>query len=141
MEPSWRAALGTSDLEVWIADCSGTVRAWLLRRSVIEILAANQARLRFLVLDERTWPGEVAGDSASVQCAGRAGGEAGYVVVGARWRNVGRNNTELRLASGTAAVRADRSALKFLDTPVSAVDCTRFPAREAMMRRLQQESR
>ncbi len=141
VEPSWRAALGTSDLEVWVADCNGTVHGWLLRRSVIEILAGNQARLRFQVIDERTWPGEVAGESASVQCTGRAGGDPGYVVVGAKWRSIGKNGTELRLASATGAVRADRSALKFLDTPVTAVDCTRFPAREAMMRRLQQESR
>ncbi len=140
VEPAWRAKLGTSDLEVWLAACDGTVHAWLLRRSVLEVLAGNHARLRFQVLDERVWPGETAGDSASVQCSGRADGEAGFIVVGAKWRGVGKNNGELRLASATAAVRADRSALKFLDTPVSAVDCARFPAREAMMRRLQQET-
>jgi hypothetical protein len=117
------------------------VHAWLLRRSVVEVLAANQARLRFQVLDERAWTGETAGDSASVQCSGRAGGEPGYVVVGAKWRGVGKDNSELRLTSAAAAVRADRTALKFLDTPVAAVECARFPAREAMMRQLQQQPR
>jgi len=117
------------------------VHGWLLRRSVIEVVAANQARLRFLVLDERVWPGETAGDTASVQCNGRAGGEAGYVVVGAKWRSIGKDNKELRLNSATAAVRADPSALKFLDTPLAAVECARFPGREAMMRQLQQQSR
>ena len=141
VEPAWRSKLGTSDLEVWLADCAGVVHGWLLRRSVLEILAGSQARLRFQVLDERVWPGETAGDSASVQCAGRAGGEQGFVVIGAKWRSVGKADSELRLNSATAAVRADRSALKFLDTPVAAVECARFPAREAMMRRLQQESR
>lgn len=140
VEPAWRAKLGNSDLEVWIAACEGTVRAWLLRRSVLEVLAGNHARLRFQVLDERVWLGETAGESASVQCSGRADGEAGFVVIGAKWRGIGKNNAELRLAGATAAVRADRSALKFLDTPVSAVECARFPAREAMMRRLQQET-
>lgn len=141
VEPAWRTTLGTSDLEVWIADCEGVVHAWLLRRSVIEMLAGNQARLRFQVLDERTWAGETAGDSASVQCTGRADGAAGFVVVGAKWRGVGKDNAELRLTGAHGAVRADRSALKFLDTPVAAVECARFPAREAMMRRLQQERR
>jgi len=141
VEPSWRSKLGSSDLEVWLADCGGTVHGWLLRRSVIEVVAANQARLRFLVLDERVWPGETAGDTASVQCNGRAGGEAGYVVVGAKWRSIGKDNKELRLNSATAAVHADPSALKFLDTPLAAVECARFPGREAMMRQLQQQSR
>jgi len=141
VEPSWRSKLGSSDLEVWIADCGGTVHGWLLRRAVIEVVAANQARLRFLVLDERVWPGETAGDSASVQCNGRAGGEQGYVVIGAKWRSVGKDNKELRLNSAAGAVHADRSALKFLDTPVAAVECARFPAREAMMRQLQRQSR
>lgn len=141
VEPAWRTKLGASELEVWIADCDGVAHAWLLRRSVLEMLAGNHARFRFQVLDERVWAGETAGESASVQCTGRADGEAGFVVVGAKWRGIGKNNTELRLASATAAVRADRSALKFLDTPVAAVECTRFPAREAMMRRLQQEKR
>ncbi len=141
VEPTWRTPLGNTDLEVWLAECSGTVRAWLLRRSVLEALAGGQARLRFQVLDERTWPGETAGNSASVQCSGRADGEPGFIVVGARWRSAGRNNAELRLAGAAAAVRADRTALRFLDTPVAAVDCVRFPAREAMLRRLQQEKR
>jgi hypothetical protein len=141
VEPSWRSKLGSSDLEVWLADCGGDVHGWLLRRSVIEAVAANQSRLRFLVLDERVWQGQSAGDSASVQCNGRAGGEPGYVVVGAKWRGIGKDSKELTLQSATAAVRADRSALKFLDTPVAAVECARFPAREAMMRQLQQQSR
>lgn len=141
VEPAWRSKLGTSDLEVWLADCNGAVHAWLLRRTVLEALAANQARLRFQVLDERVWPAETAGDSASLQCAGKVGGEPGYVVVGAKWRSAGKGASELRLSSAAAAVRADRSALRFLDTPVSAVDCARFPAREALMRQLQQQSR
>jgi hypothetical protein len=141
VEPSWRSKLGSSDLEVWVVNCSGTTHGWLLRRSVIEVLAGNQARLRFQVLDERAWSGEIAGDTASVQCTGRAGGEAGYIVIGAKWRDVGKAGSELRLSGATAVVRLDRTAQKFLDTPVSAVECTRFPAREAMMRRLQQETR
>jgi hypothetical protein len=141
VEPSWRSRLGRSDLEVWIADCGGTVRAWLLRRSVVEVLAANQARLRFQVLDERAWPGETAGDSASNQCTGRANGEPGFIVIGAKWHAIGKNNSELRLSSAAAAVRADRTALKFLDTPVAAVECARFPAREATMRQLQHPPR
>lgn len=139
VEPAWRTKLGTSDLEVWIADCGGAVHAWLLRRSVLEALAGNQARLRFQVLDERVWAGESAGETVSLQCSGRADGEPGFVVTGAKWRGAGKGNAELRLASATAAIRADRSALKFLDTPVAAVECARFPAREEMMRRLQKK--
>ena len=138
VEPAWRAKLGTSDLEVWVADCNGAAHAWLVRRSVIEMLPGRQARLRFLILDDRAWSGETAGDTVSVQCSGRSGGDPGYVVVGAKWRAAG---SELRLSAATAAVRADRAAQKLVDVPVARIDCIRFPAREAMMRRLQQESR
>ena len=67
VEPSWRSKLGSSDLEVWVVNCNGTAHGWLLRRSVVEVLAGNQARLRFQVLDERAWSGETAGDTASVR--------------------------------------------------------------------------
>lgn len=138
--PSWRSALAPSDLEVWVASCSGTAHAWLVRRSVIEALSGNQARLRYQVLDDRAWPGETAGESASVQCSSKARGEAGYVVIGAKWRSAG-GGKELRLATASAAVRVDRTALKLVDVPTAAVDCVRFPAREAMMQRLQQETK
>lgn len=138
VEPSWRAKLGTSDFEVWVADCSGTAHAWLIRRAVIEALSGNQARLRFQVLDERVLEGQVAGDTVSVQCTGRQANDPGYVVIGAKWRTAG---AELKLNGATGALRADRAGQKFLDTAVTAVDCTRFPSREAMMRRLQQETR
>jgi hypothetical protein len=139
--PSWRSALGSSDLEVWVADCSGTAHAWLVRRSVIEVLGGNQARLRYQVLDDRAWPGETAGESTSVQCSSKARGEAGYVVVGAKWRSVGSGGKELRLAAASAAVRVDRAALRLVDVPTAVIDCVRFPAREAMMQRLQHESK
>lgn len=138
IEPTWRARIGTSDLEVWVVECGGVARSWFLRRSLIEMIAGNQARLRFQVLDERQWLGETAGDSLSVQCVGKSGPEAGYVVHGARWRA---NGSELRLASAQAVIRADPATQKFVAASLSQVECTRHPEREAMLRRLQQAPR
>lgn len=138
IEPTWRARMGTSDLEVWVIECGGIARSWLLRRSLVEIVAGNQARLRFLVLDERQWPGETAGDTLSVQCIGRSGPEAGYVVLGARWRAAG---NELRLAGAKSVIRADPNSQKFVSASLAQVECTRHPDREAMLRRLQQAPR
>jgi hypothetical protein len=138
VEPPWRARLGSGDLEVWVVECNGLVRTWLLRRSVLEMVDAKQARLRFQILDDRGWPGETAGESASVQCVGRSEQEVGYVVLGARWRPSG---NELRLASAQTVIRADSATHKFVPAAVAQVECTRFPEREAMLRRLQQAPR
>lgn len=138
VEPPWRARLGASDLEVWVVECGGIVRTWLLRRSVLEMVDAKQARLRFQILDDRGWAGETAGESASVQCVGRSAQEGGYVVLGARWRGNGR---ELRLVSATSVIRADPAAQKFVAATLAQVECVRFPEREAMLRRLQQAPR
>ncbi len=135
IEPTWRGRISNSDFEVWVVACSGETRTWLLRRSTVEMIAANQARLRFLVTDERRWPGEVAGDTASVQCVGRNAVDAGFVVLGAKWRQVG---AELRLTSATTVLRADPASQKFVPAGLAQVDCARHPEREAMMRRLQQ---
>lgn len=135
IEPTWRGRISNSDFEVWVVACSGETRTWLLRRSTVEMIAANQARLRFLVTDERRWPGEVAGDTASVQCVGRNAVDAGFVVLGAKWRQVG---AELRLTSATTVLRADPASQKFVPASLAQVDCARHPEREAMMRRLQQ---
>lgn len=138
VEPAWRARVGTSEHEVWVVTCGGTTHAWLLRRSLIELLGPNQARLRFQVTDDRALPGETAGDSVSVQCSGRGPNESGLVVVGARWRASG---NMLRLTSARAALRADVSTQKFVAGSLGGVDCTRYPEREAMLRRLQQAPR
>jgi hypothetical protein len=135
IEPTWRGRISNSDFEIWVVACSGETRTWLLRRSTVEMIAANQARLRFLVTDERRWPGETAGDTASVQCVGRSAADTGFVVVGAKWRQVG---AELRLTSATTVLRADPVAQKFVPATLAQVDCARHPEREAMMRRLQQ---
>jgi len=138
VEPPWRARLGNGDLEVWVVECNGVVRTWLLRRSVLEIVDTKQARLRFQILDDRAWPGETPGESASVQCVGRGDQGTGYVVLGARWRAAG---SELRLASAQTVIRADAAQQKFLPATLAQVECTRFPEREAMLRRLQQAPR
>ena len=135
MEPTWRGRINNADLEVWVVACQGETRSWVVRRSVIEMLPGNQARLRFQVTDERRWPGESAGDSASVQCIGRSGGDGGFVVIGARWRA---NGAELRLTSAAQVLRADTATQKFVPATLAQVECTRHPDREAMMRRLQQ---
>jgi len=134
VDPSWRSPVASSDLEIWIARCGGTPRVWLLRRQVVEIVNARQSRLRFQVLDERVYPEEAAGDTLSVQCTGQRD-ETGYVVRGARWRDDGR---ELRLKSARGVLRVDVSSQTLADSEVGAVDCARFPEREAMMKRLQQ---
>lgn len=134
VDPTWRARLPNSDLELWIVDCHAVVRTWLLRRTVIEVVNSNQSRLRLQVLDERQWPGEVAGTTASVQCVGRTSGETGVAIVGAKWRQSG---NELRLTSASGAVRADPATLRLVPLATSQVDCLRFPEREAMLRRLQ----
>jgi len=134
VEPPWRSRLASSDLEVWVVECAGTVRTWMLRRSVLEMVDAKQARLRFQILDDRAWPGETAGESVSVQCVGRGNQAGGFVVIGAKWRG---GNNELRLNSAQTVIRADSAAMKFQPATVAQVDCTRFPEREAMLRRLQ----
>jgi hypothetical protein len=138
MEPTWRARMGSTDHEVWVVECGSVARAWFLRRSLIEMVAGNQARLRFQVLDERQLPGETAGESLSVQCVGKSGPESGYVVLGAKWRP---NGSELRLGAAQSVIRADPSSQKFVAASLSQVDCARHPEREAMMRRLQQGPR
>lgn len=140
-EPSWRTRLGASDFEVWIVSCDKMARTWFLRRSLIEMVGANQARLRFQILDERLWPEESAGESLSVQCVGRARQDTGYVVAGARWRTATGKGGEIGLASASAVLRADPGALKFVAATLADVDCARYPEREAMMRRLQQAPR
>jgi hypothetical protein len=135
VESTWRSRLPNTDLEVWVAECQGVVRTWLVRRAVIEVLPNNQARLRFQVLDERQWPGEVAGDTASVQCVGKGGPEAGYVVLGAKWRA---NGNELRLTAANAVIRGDAASARFTAATLAQVECIRHPDREAMLRRLQQ---
>ncbi len=134
VDPSWRSPVTGSDLEIWIAQCGGAPRAWLLRRQVIEIVDARQSRLRFQVLDERVFPGETAGETLSVQCTG-TNDEPGYLVRGAAWRSDGR---ELRLKSARGVVRADVRGQRLADAEIGAVVCSRFPEREAMMKRLQQ---
>jgi len=135
VDPSWRTSVPSTDLEIWVAVCDAQARVWLVRRQVIEVVNARQARLRFEVLDERIYPEETAGDSLSVQCTGPSD-EVGYVVRGARWRADGK---ELRLKGPPRGVmRADAHAQKLVDMELGAVDCTRFPEREAMMKRLQQ---
>jgi hypothetical protein len=134
IEPSWRGRMGNSDLEVWIVACDGETRTWAVRRTTIEMVAANQARLRFQVTDERRWPGETAGESVSVQCVGRNANDSGFVVAGAKWKPAG---NELRLTSATAVLRVDPATQKFIAATLAQVDCVRYPEREAMMRRLQ----
>jgi hypothetical protein len=134
VEPTWRAPLAGAELEVWVATCDGIARVWLLKRTVIEVLGAREARLRFQVIDERVLPDEAAGDTLSVQCSG-ADNRPGLVVRGARWRTTGR---ELHLASATGAMRGDIAQHRLLDVNLGTIDCTRFPDREAMMRKLQQ---
>jgi hypothetical protein len=135
VEPTWRSRLGNRDLEVWVADCRGAARAWLLRRSMLEQVRPNQARLRFVILDEHVLSGETAGESVSVQCTARQGAADGFVVVGAKWRPVGQ---ELRLTSAQGVVRADLATQRFVHASLSDVDCVRFPKREEQMRQLQQ---
>jgi hypothetical protein len=127
--------MGTSDHEVWVAVCDGQARAWMVRRQVVEMLATNQARLRFQVLDERIFGTETAGDTLSVQCSGTKSGDNGFVVRGARWRTLGK---ELKLVSAAGLIRADVAQQHFVDAPLVAAECSRFPEREAMMRQLQQ---
>jgi hypothetical protein len=135
MEPSWRGRVGGGDFEVWVLSCDGETRTWAVRRSIVEMLAGNQARLRFQVIDERRWPGEIAGDTVSVQCVGRGSADAGYVVSGAKWKQAG---AELRLTAASSVLRLDPATQKFVAAALSQVDCARHPEREAMMRRLQQ---
>jgi hypothetical protein len=133
MEPTWRQRLASSDLEVWVVNCNNTPHTWLLKRSLIEMVSGNQARLRFQILDDRSWPGESAGDSLSVQCTGRNGSETGFVVQGARWKAAG---TELRLAGAQNVIRADAATQKFVAASLAQIECVRYPEREAMLRRL-----
>lgn len=141
LEPSWRTRLGTSDFEVWVVTCDRIARSWMLRRSLLEIVSANQARLRFQILDDRLWPEQSAGESLSVQCVGRAKQDTGYVVAGARWRTAAGKGGEIGLASASAVIRADPGSQRFVAASLADVDCARYPEREAMMRRLQQAPR
>lgn len=134
VEAPWRSRLGSTDIEVWIVECGGVARTWMLRRSVLEMIDSKQARLRFQILDDRAWPGETPGDSVSVQCTGRGDQDTGYVVIGAKWRAAG---NELRLAGAQAVIRADAGTQKFTAATTAQVECTRFPDREAMLRKLQ----
>src|SRR5512147_2510212 len=52
VEAPWRSRVASSDLEIWIVDCGGVARTWILRRSVLEMVDAKQARLRFQILDD-----------------------------------------------------------------------------------------
>jgi hypothetical protein len=137
-EPNWRSRLANSDLEVWVVECALVPHVWLVRRGVIEYDRSNRARLRFQILDERKYAGETAGETVSVQCTGRGGAEAGFVVIGATWRP---HQGALRLAGGKGALRVDRRAGKLAEAPVDQVDCTRFLDREETMRQLQQRDR
>ncbi len=134
VDPSWRAALANSDLEIWIAQCGGEPHAWLLKRQVLEVVNARLSRLRFQVLDDRAFAGETAGDTLSVQCSG-VNDEPGYVVRGALWRGDGK---ELRLRGARGVLRVDARGQRLVDAEIGAVVCSRFPEREAMMKRLQQ---
>lgn len=134
VDPSWRTSVRGTDLEIWIASCATGSRVWLLRRQVIEVVNARQARLRFEVLDERVYPDETPGESLSVQCTGPSD-EPGYVVRGARWREDGK---ELRLKAARGVVRFEPRTQRLADAELGGIDCTRFPEREAMMKRLQQ---
>lgn len=141
MQPSWRARLGTSDHEVWVVKCSEVPRVWLLKRSVVEMIRANQARLRFQILDERVWPDEQPGETLSVQCVGRAQQDSGYVVVGAKWRTQAGKGGEVALVSAQTVLRADLSTQKWVEARIQDVECARYPEREAMMLRLQQSQK
>jgi hypothetical protein len=139
LDPTSRARLSSSDLELWVVECDKNARLWLLKRAVVEMVGANQARLRFQVLEDQPMPEEVAGESLSVQCSGRPGQAAGlFAVAGAKWRTV---KNELQLASAQSAWRVDPVAQKLVAAGVSNIVCVRFPEREAMMRRLQQGPR
>lgn len=133
VEPSWRAPVSGTDLEIWVAACDGTAYVWLLRRQVIEVISSRQSRLRFEVIDQRILPNERAGDSLSVQCSGPRD-EPGYVVRGAQWRSEGR---ELRLKSAQGVLRPDVRSQRLVDSEIGAIDCLRFPEREHLMRQLQ----
>lgn len=134
-EANWRARLPNSDLELWITECSLVPSLWLLRRSVVAYEANNQARLRFEVIDERRFPGETAGETVSIKCTGKAGGEAGYAVVGASWRVV--KPGQLTLANAKDAYAIDRKAGKLMETKLAQIECARFLEREEQMRRLE----
>ena len=134
VDPSWRTPVPGSDLEIWIALCDNDPHVWLLRRQVLEVIGSRQARLRFEVLDGRLYKDEKPGDTLSVQCTGLHD-ETGFVVRGARWRENGR---ELRLRSASGVLKVDVRAQALAEAEIGAVDCARFPDREAMMKRLQQ---
>jgi hypothetical protein len=137
-EPTWRARLANSDLELWVVECALQPHVWLVRRGVLEYDRSNRARLRFQILDERKLPGETAGETVSVQCATRRGSENGVAVIGATWRQA---QGALRLASAKSALRVDRRSGKLVDAAIDQVDCTRFPDREETMRQLQSRDR
>jgi hypothetical protein len=73
-----------------------------------------------------------------VQCIGRGDQETGFVVIGAKWHGSG---NELRLSTAQTVIRADVPTQKFKAATMGQVDCTRFPDREAMLRRLQKAPR
>ena len=134
IEPTWRSRISGTEMEVWVLNCDSAPRVWLLTRQTVEMLSAHEARLRFQVIDERVLRDETVGDSLSVQCSS-AGDESGIAVYGARWRNSGR---DLRLAGARGALRGDVTRHRLADLDLAGIDCVRFPDREAMMRKLQQ---
>jgi hypothetical protein len=134
VDPTWRTTVPSSDLEIWIAKCADDSRIWLLKRAVVEVLNSRQSRLRFEVIDERIVADETPGESLSVQCTGPRD-ESGYVVRGAHWRAEGK---ELRLKNARSVMKADTHTQTLVDSEIGDVDCSRFPEREAMMKRLQQ---
>jgi hypothetical protein len=136
VDPSWRSSVANAELEIWVAQCDGVPRIWLLKRQVIEVVSSRQSRLRFQVLDERAYPDETAGDTLSVQCTGPRD-EPGYVVRGAHWRP---DSKELRLKSAKGVLHADLRTQTLAEADIGSVDCVRFPEREAMMKRLQQHN-
>jgi hypothetical protein len=137
-EPSWRARLANSDLELWVVDCALLPHVWLVRRGVIAYDSSNRARLRFQILDDRKYPGETAGETVSVQCTARGGSETGFAVIGANWRSA---QGVLRLGSAKTALAVDRRTGKLVELPIEKIDCSRFLDREEMMRQLQQKGR
>jgi hypothetical protein len=137
IEPTWRSRINGAELEVWVVNCDGVARVWLLKRQTVEMISAREARLRFQVIDGGGRAEETAGDSWSVQCTA-AGEESGVVVRGAHWRSTGR---ELHLASARGALRVNVARHRLVDADLTSIDCTRFPEREAMMRKLQQTDR
>jgi hypothetical protein len=136
VEGSWRSRPSSGDLELWVVECDRLARLWLLKRQVVEMVGANQARLRFQVLADQPYPEETPGETLSVQCSGRSGQNGLFAVVGAKWRASG---NQLQLTSAQAALRVDAKTQALVNAGVSSVECVRYPEREATLRKLQQQ--